>query len=71
MNILESIERVALSLDDGGKHNAPIRAVTSRKWLMSLGVKPDKRGGDLRVGQHPIVLLDRPEAGAVVQDTIE
>lgn len=54
MNLEEHIRKIANYLDETGKADAAIEVRASRRTLVPL-FKPDKRGGDLRIGGHQII----------------
>lgn len=49
------IEAAARILDETGKRDCTIRTAVSRRYLMRLGFKPLKRGGELMLGAHPVI----------------
>ena len=55
MNIAERISIAAEALDRSNKAKAKIRTRSSRRYVMSLGLKPAEKGGPIYIGQHEIV----------------
>lgn len=65
MTIAERIQVLAETLDASGKADAPITVIGTRANLRRH-FKPEKRGGQLRVGQHQLVLVPRARPAKLV-----
>lgn len=51
----DDVREIAAVLGANGKPDAPIRVAVTRETLMRRGIKPEKRGGALTVGQHAVL----------------
>lgn len=56
------IERLAEFLDGIGKPASPITTTSSRAYLMRAGIRAQKRGGPLMVGDHEVTYRVKAES---------